>query len=190
MQSRLLKGHKLVLGSSSPRRQDLLERMGFDFELRPSDVAEVYPEELLGSEISDFLAKLKADSLKNTLAEDEILITSDTVVWHKGQSLAKAADRQEAFNMLKTLNNSKHEVITSVCFTTTKMQRLENSITRVTISNLSDDEIWHYINECEPFDKAGGYGIQEWIGLIGIGGIDGSYTNRSRISHRTGILYP
>ncbi|MGB5237704.1 MAG: Maf family protein, partial [Flavobacteriaceae bacterium] len=133
--------------------------------------------ELVGSEISDFLAKLKADSLKDKLAEDEILITSDTVVWHMGQSLAKAADGQEAFDMLKTLNDDKHKVITSVCFTTTKTQRLENSITEVTISSLSDDEIWHYIEEFKPFDKAGAYGIQQWIGLIGIAGIEGSYTN-------------
>ena len=172
-----LNGHKIVLGSSSPRRKNFLKAMGIPFELRPSDVEEIYPEELRAGQISDFLAKLKADSLKDTLNENEILITSDTVVWHKGISLAKAANGEEAFTMLKTLNNDKHEVITSVCFTTTTDQRIENSVTEVTISDLSDDEIWHYINTCEPFDKAGAYGIQEWYGLIGVKEIKGSYNN-------------
>ena len=172
-----LNGYKIVLGSSSPRRQNFLRAMGIPFELRPSNVEEVYPDELKGGEISDFLAKLKADSLKETLAENEILITSDTVVWHRGQSLAKAADEQEAFAMLKTLNNDNHEVITSVCFTTTNTQRIENSITEVTFSDLSDDEIWYYVNEFKPFDKAGAYGIQEWFGLVGIKEIKGSYNN-------------
>ena len=173
----LLNGHKIVLGSSSPRRKNFLKAMGIPFDVRPSDVEEVYPEELKGAEISDFLAKLKADSLRATLAEKEILITSDTVVWYKDQSLAKAANGEEAFAMLKTLNDDKHEVITSVCFTTTKSQRVENSITEVTFSRLSDDEIWHYINEFQPYDKAGAYGIQEWFGLVGIKEIKGSYNN-------------
>ena len=172
-----LNGYKIILGSSSPRRQNFLRAMGIPFELRPSDVEEVYPDELKGGEISDFLAKLKADSLKDNLTENEILITSDTVVWHRGQSLAKAADEHEAFDMLKTLNNDKHEVITSVCFTTTDTQRLENSVTEVTFSNLSDEEIRYYINEHRPFDKAGAYGIQEWCGLVGIKEIKGSYNN-------------
>ena len=172
-----LNGYKIVLGSSSPRRKNFMKAMGVPFDVRPSDVEEIYPDELKGAEISDFLAKLKADSLRDTLAEDEILITSDTVVWYKGQSLAKAANGEEAFAMLKTLNNDKHEVITSVCFTTSKSQRVENSITEVTFSKLTDDEIWHYINECQPFDKAGAYGIQEWFGLVGIKEIKGSYNN-------------
>ena len=172
-----LNGYKIVLGSSSPRRQNFLSAMGIPFELRPSDVEEIYPDELKGGEISDYLAKLKADSLKETLSENEILITSDTVVWHKGLSLAKAATSEEAFAMLKTLNNDKHEVITSVCFTTTKAQRVENSVTEVTFSNLSDDEIRYYVSEFKPFDKAGAYGIQEWYGLVGIEEIKGSYNN-------------
>ena len=172
-----LNGYKIVLGSSSPRRKNFMKAMGVPFDIRPSDVEEIYPDELKGAEISDFLAKLKADSLRDTLAEDEILITSDTVVWYKGQSLAKAANGEEAFEMLKTLNNDKHEVITSVCFTTTQSQRVENSITEVTFSKLSDDEIRHYIKEFQPFDKAGAYGIQEWFGLVGIKEIKGSYNN-------------
>ena len=172
-----LNGHKIILGSSSPRRQNFLKSMGLPFEIRPSHVEEVYPEELQGVEISDYLAKLKADSLKSTLSPREILITSDTVVWHKGVSHAKPSNEQEAFEMLKTLNNDTHEVITSVCFSTTRTQRIENCTTEVTLADMSDEEIRHYISECKPFDKAGGYAIQEWIGLVGISGIKGSYNN-------------
>ena len=169
-----LNGHKIILGSSSPRRQNFLRSMGLPFEVRPSHVEEFYPEILKAGEISDYLAKLKADSLKDTLSPDEILITSDTVVWHEGISHAKPADEQEAFEMLKTLNNDTHEVITSVCFTTKTMQRIENCTTHVTLADMTDEEIRHYISECQPFDKAGGYAIQEWIGLTGITEIKGS----------------
>ena len=172
-----LNGYKIVLGSSSPRRQNFLRSMGLPFEIRPSNVEEIYPEELQGVEISDFLARLKADSLKHTLQNGEILITSDTVVWHRAISHAKPADEKEAFEMLKTLNNDTHEVITSVCFTTKTEQRIENSTTEVTLTNLTDEEIRYYIKECKPFDKAGGYAIQEWIGLVGIKEVRGSYNN-------------
>ncbi len=172
-----LNGYKIILGSSSPRRQNFLKSMGLPFEIRPSDVEEVYPEGLRAVEISDYLAKLKADSLRSALNPNEILITSDTVVWHKGISHAKPADEREAFEMLKTLNNDTHEVITSVCFSTTKTQRMESCITEVTLTDMTDEEIRHYISEFKPFDKAGGYAIQEWIGLVGICEIKGSYNN-------------
>ena len=172
-----LNGYKIVLGSSSPRRQNFLKSMGIPFEVRPSHVEEEYPDNLQAVEISDYLAKLKADSLRETLSPNEILITSDTVVWHKGISHAKPANEQEAFEMLKTLNNDIHEVITSVCFTTTVEQRIENCTTVVRLADLTDEEIRHYIDECKPYDKAGGYAIQEWIGLVGISEINGSYNN-------------
>lgn len=172
-----LNGYKVVLGSSSPRRHHFLKAMGIPFEARPSLVEEEYPEHLQGAEISDFLAKLKADSLRGSLCPDEILITSDTVVWHKGVSLAKASNAEEAFQMLKTLNGDVHQVITSVCFTTTETQRIVNSNTEVTFASMTDAEINHYIEKFEPYDKAGAYGIQEWIGLIGIREIKGSYNN-------------
>lgn len=172
-----LNGYRIVLGSSSPRRQNFLKSMGLPFEIRPSHVEEVYPHELKAVGISDYLAKLKADSLRDSLSPDEILITSDTVVWHRGVSHAKPADEEEAFEMLKTLNNDTHEVITSVCFTTTEEQRIENCTTEVRLVDLSDDEIRYYINACKPYDKAGGYAIQEWIGLVGISEIKGSYNN-------------
>ena len=172
-----LNGYKIVLGSSSPRRHNFLKAMGIPFEARPSMVEELYPANLRGAEISDYLAKLKADSLKDSLSPNEILITSDTVVWYKGESLAKAADETEAFEMLKTMNGDTHEVITSVCFTTTETQRVENSITQVTFATMTDEEIRYYIQNFAPFDKAGAYGIQEWIGLVGIREIKGSYNN-------------
>ncbi|MEN8788225.1 MAG: Maf-like protein [Flavobacteriaceae bacterium] len=177
MQHWLLKKHRLVLGSSSPRRQELLKKMGLDFILRPSQVDEIYPTHLQAFEISDYLAQLKANALKDTLQPDEILLTSDTVVWHRGKSLEKAENAQQAVEMLRKLAGDKHEVITSVCFTTTEHQITKHHSTIVTFGSLSDEEIDFYVDQFEPFDKAGAYGIQEWIGLVGITRIDGSYTN-------------
>ncbi|SHJ70155.1 Maf family nucleotide pyrophosphatase [Pseudozobellia thermophila] len=172
-----LRPYTLILGSGSPRRQQFLKEMGLDFEIRVKSVEETYPEHLQGGAISDYLAVLKASAHKNTLAENEILITSDTVVWHKGKSLAKAAEASEARSMLMTLSNDWHEVITSVCFTTLQVQNTVRQTTQVKFKALSEAEIDYYIENFRPFDKAGAYGIQEWIGLIGIEEIRGSYTN-------------
>ena len=172
-----LKDHKIILASGSPRRKQFFEDMGLDFEIRLKQIEEVYPSSLKGSDISDYLAKLKASAFDGSLGQNEILITSDTVVWHKGKSLAKPSGTKEAYEMLRTLSGDTHEVITSVCFTTIKRQKIINSITEVTFDKLSDKEIEYYIEKYKPFDKAGGYGIQEWIGLIGITNIKGSYTN-------------
>jgi len=148
-----------------------------NFEVRLKSVEEVCPSELQGSEISDYLAELKAAAFEGSLLPNEILITSDTVVWHKNTSLAKASDEQEAFQMLRTLSGDWHDVITSVSFTTSKEQKTVHHTTKVKFKELSDNEIRFYINTCKPFDKAGAYGIQEWIGLIAIEEIQGSYTN-------------
>lgn len=172
-----LNGYKLILGSGSPRRKMFLEEMGLNFEVRPKSVDEVYPDHLQGKEISDYLAELKATSFKSELKPKEIVITSDTVVWHKGASLAKASNAQEAFDMLRTLSGDWHEVITSVCFTSLDTQKTVNCTTHVKFMDFTDDELNHYIQKCAPFDKAGAYGIQEWIGMIGISEIKGSYTN-------------
>lgn len=172
-----LKEHRLILASASPRRQQFFKEMGLDFEVRIKSVEEIYPTALTGSEISDYLAALKASAFEGSLANNEILITSDTVVWYENESLAKAANAKEAFKMLRKLSDDWHEVITSVCFTTTKKQITVNNITKVKFKNLTDDEIDYYITNYEPYDKAGAYGIQEWIGLIGIEEIEGSYTN-------------
>ena len=172
-----LKDKKIILGSGSPRRKMFLEELGLDFEVRPKSVEEVYPTELQGQEISEYLAQLKASPFLEELEPDEIVITSDTVVWHNNTSLAKAADHAEAFEMLRTLSGDWHEVITSVCFTTKNEQQTVSGITKVKLKEFSDDEINYYIETCQPFDKAGAYGIQEWIGMIGITEIQGSYTN-------------
>ena len=172
-----LRGHTLILASGSPRRQRFLREMGLPFEIRIKAVDEVYPEGLRGGQISDYLAELKAQAFHGTLKDHEIVVTSDTVVWHKGTSLAKASDETEAYRMLKRLSGDRHEVITSVTFTSNKGQKTVNQSTEVRFRPLTDREIHHYIEHYRPFDKAGAYGIQEWIGLIGIESIKGSYTN-------------
>lgn len=172
-----LKNHKIILASGSPRRQQFFREMGLDFEIRLKAVEEIYPKKLLGSGISDYLSQLKASAFDGTLAANEILITADTVVWHKNRSLAKARDAEEAFGMLTTLSDDWHDVITSVCFTASDHQKIINQTTRVKFKPLTESEIGFYIENYKPFDKAGAYGIQEWIGLIGIERIEGSYPN-------------
>jgi len=172
-----LKGYRLVLGSGSPRRKMFLEEMGLEFEVRPKSVKEIYPAQLKGPEISEFLSKLKASPFREELQPNEIVLTSDTVVWHRNTSLAKASNKQEAFEMLRTLSGNWHKVITSVTFTTTNFQKTVSAATEVKFKDFTDEEINYYIDLCLPFDKAGAYGIQEWIGMIGISEIKGPYTN-------------
>lgn len=172
-----LKDYTLILASASPRRHQFFKEMELEFDVRLKSVEEIYPSELKAAEISDYLAKLKAEVFKKDLVENDILITSDTVVWHNNESLAKAEDDIEAEIMLKKLSGDWHQVITSVCFTTIERQIVLNSITEVKFKNLTPEEIRFYIEKFTPFDKAGAYGIQEWIGLIGIEEIKGSYTN-------------
>lgn len=167
----------IILASGSPRRQQFFKEMGLSFEVRLKSVDEVYPLNLKGAEISDYLAKLKAEVFKKELNSKDILITSDTVVWYKNESLAKAANAIEAEDMLRKLSGNWHQVITSVCFTTINQQTVLNSITDVKFKDLTNEEIKYYIKNFKPYDKAGAYGIQEWIGLIGIEEIKGSYTN-------------
>ncbi|MEM9076483.1 MAG: Maf family nucleotide pyrophosphatase [Bacteroidota bacterium] len=175
--SQKLKGYNLILGSGSPRRKMFLEELGLEFEIRKKEVDEVYPENLKGEEISKYLAKLKASPFKTELTPNDILLTSDTVVWHKDKSLAKAANAKEAIQMLRTLSGDWHEVITSVCFTTTSLQKTISGTTMVKFMDFTDAEIEFYTEICKPYDKAGAYGIQEWLGLVGISEIKGSYTN-------------
>tara|TARA_R110000765_G_scaffold63378_4_gene123151 strand:+ start:3829 stop:4416 length:588 start_codon:yes stop_codon:yes gene_type:complete len=172
-----LKDYHLILASGSPRRHQFFKDMELNFEVRIKSVDEIYPTDLKGAEISDYLAKLKAEIFKLELKPKDILITSDTVVWYNNESLAKAIDSEEAESMLKKMSGEWHQVITSVCFTTNERQIIQHSITEVKFKELSIEEIRHYIKEYQPFDKAGAYGIQEWLGLIGIEQIKGSYTN-------------
>ena len=172
-----LRGHKLILASGSPRRKQFLTDMGLPFEINKKEVEEIYTEHLQGKEISEYLAKLKAEPFQDSLNIGDIVLTSDTVVWNEGESLAKAQTEEEAVVMLQKLSGKWHEVITSVCLTSRKTQRVVSETTKVKVANLSLAEILFYIASCQPFDKAGAYGIQEWLGLIGISEIQGSYTN-------------
>ncbi|WP_053992879.1 Maf-like protein [Mangrovimonas sp. TPBH4] len=172
-----LKSYHIVLASGSPRRQQFFKDLGLDFEIILKPVKEEYPTRLRHFEISDYLAQLKAIPFKEDLKEHTILITSDTIVWHDNKALGKPKHEQEAFEMLRSMSGKTHEVITSVCFTTTSIQKTVNAITKVSFKELTDDEIHYYIKTCKPFDKAGAYGIQEWIGQIGITKIEGSYFN-------------
>lgn len=172
-----LKNYRILLASGSPRRQQFFKDLKLNVEIRVKEVEEIYSERLKHSEISDYLARIKALPFKGTLKENEILITSDTIVWLDGKALGKPLTEQEAFNMLKSLSGKTHEVITSVCFTTPFAEKTLNNITKVQFKELTDEEIHYYIKNYKPFDKAGAYGIQEWIGLIGILKIEGSYFN-------------
>ena len=147
-----------------------------DFEVRLKDVEEIYPTHLQGAEITDFLAILKAEALDN-LTDNEIVITSDTIVWHENKALGKPKDYNDAFAILKSLSGKTHKVITSVCMKNAGNSDVFNETTKVTFNTLSDEEIKYYLDNYKPFDKAGAYGIQEWIGLVAIAKIEGSYAN-------------
>jgi len=172
-----LKGCKIILASGSPRRQQFFKDLDIDFEIRLKDIEEIYPDDLQGVEITNYLAQLKSNAFEGEIAANEILITSDTIVWLNSKAIGKPKDYHDAFAILKSLSNKTHEVITSVCFKTIKKTETIFDVTRVTFNHLSDDAIHYYLDNYKPFDKAGAYGIQEWIGLIGINRIDGSYTN-------------
>lgn len=169
--------YKIILASGSPRRQQFFKDLDLDFEIRLKEIEEIYPSELKAEAITNFLAKLKADAFKDEINENELLITSDTIVWHNGKALGKPKDYEDAVAMLQTMAGATHEVITSVCFTTKNKSETIHEITKVTFTHLSEDAIRYYLDKYQPFDKAGAYGIQDWIGLTGITKIEGSYTN-------------
>ena len=171
-----LNNYNVILASGSPRRQQFFRDLDIDFSIQLKEIEEIYPENLKGVAITDYLSNLKSDAF-STLNDKDLLITSDTIVWLEGKALGKPKDAKDAFTMLKAMSGKKHEVITSVCLKTTSFQKIINDITSVTFKELSDDEIHYYINNYKPFDKAGAYGIQEWIGFIGIDKIEGSYFN-------------
>lgn len=172
-----IKQYQIILASGSPRRQQFFKDLGFEFEIRLKEVREEYPDRLTHFEISDYLAQLKALPFDGTLKSNDILITSDTIVWHNNKALGKPKDHEEAFKMLESMSDKSHDVITSACFTTTSLQKTINATTKVNFKKLTSEEINYYIETYKPFDKAGAYGIQEWIGQIGITKIEGSYTN-------------
>jgi septum formation protein len=172
-----LKNRHIILASGSPRRQEFFNGLDIDFEVRLKPLKEDYPKRLKHFEISNYLAQLKSLPFEKELQPADILITSDTIVWHNATALGKPRSREDAFEMLKSMSNATHEVITSVCFKTTCSEKTVHSVTKVTFKKFSDNEIWYYINNFNPMDKAGAYGIQEWIGQIGVTHLEGSYFN-------------
>ena len=169
---------KIILASNSPRRRELLAGLGIDFEVRVMpDIAENYPDDLPVKDIAQYIAAEKAAAYRATMAEDELVITADTIVVVDDEVLGKPVDEADARRMLHAISGRTHQVITGVCLTTKDCQRQLSVSTDVTFKELTDDEIGYYIEHYRPFDKAGAYGIQEWIGYIGVTRLDGSYFN-------------
>jgi septum formation protein len=177
MLNKILHHKNIILASGSPRRQQFFKEMNLNFSILLKDVEEIYPNHLKAEEITNYLAELKANSFENELKENDILVTSDTIVWLNGKALGKPKDDEDAFKMLQQLANQTHEVITSVCLKSVSKVDIFHCTTKVTFVALSDENIRYYLDHYKPFDKAGSYGIQDWIGLIGISKIEGSYTN-------------
>lgn len=175
----LLKDHtfRIVLGSKSPRRQELLNQLGLDFEIRSSEVNETYPKDLKTNEVALYLSNLKGNSFRENIKEDELIITADTVVILGDEILEKPADRQEAIAMLRKLSGKSHRVMTGVTFTTASNQHCFSETTKVTFKELAEVEIAYYVDHYKPYDKAGAYGIQEWIGLVAVESIEGCFFN-------------
>ena len=172
-----LKKFTIILGSASPRRKELLSDIGLEFSIQTTDKEEGYPTNLKEHEIAEFLAKQKAKFLSENLSKTDLLITADTIVSFKGELLNKPKNKEEAFNTLSKLSGNTHKVITGVCIKNHQKEIAFSAITLVTFKQLTKKEINFYINNFNPFDKAGAYGIQDWIGKIGIKSIEGSYSN-------------
>lgn len=169
--------YKIILASASPRRQQLMRDAGFEFEIRLKETEEIYPETLVSTEVPVYLSRLKAAAFADEIQEGELLITADTVVCLGAKILGKPKNREHAIEILHQLSGQKHTVVTGVCLTTRHKQQTFSSFTDVYFKELTEDEIVYYIDRYKPFDKAGAYGIQEWIGYIGIKWIDGSFYN-------------
>ena len=169
--------YKLILGSNSPRRQELLKSLGFEFSVKPINADETFPVNLKAQEISLYLAEKKANAYQDKLNVNELLITSDTIVWCEGKVLNKPADFNEGKEMLNTLSGKMHQVFTAVCLKSADKQTLFFDESKVYFKNLKSEEIEYYLTNFNPYDKAGGYGVQDWIGYIGIEKIEGSFYN-------------
>ena len=171
----VLNGKKLILGSSSPRRQELLKGLDIPFETRVYEIEEKYPPDLSNQQIPEFLARLKATAFKNKLDENEVVITSDTIVVLNNKLLLKPKNKTQALKMLQQLSDGMHQVFTAVCVTSNNKQVCFTENSKVYFKKLDKEEIDYYIEKYHPYDKAGGYGIQDWIGYIAIMKIEGSY---------------
>lgn len=172
------KQYKLILSSNSPRRKELLSGLGIPFQVRIiDDIDESYPADLNSLEVASYISKKKSEAYKTTLQDDEIVITADTVVLCEDEILGKPKDEEEAYKMLETLSGKVHQVITGVTIALKDKEKTFSVVTDVTFKALSSQEINYYIKTYKPFDKAGAYGIQEWIGYIGVTSLQGSYFN-------------
>ena len=173
-----LKNYKIVLASNSPRRKELLQRLGVPFKVRTLfGIDEHYPETLRGEDIVRYISRVKAQAYRSSMAPDELLITADTIVCLGGQVMGKPKDAEAARDMLRQLSGQTHQVITGVTIVTQKRTEDFAVTPQVTFAELSDEEIAYYVDNYIPFDKAGAYGIQEWIGMVAVEGIKGSYFN-------------
>jgi septum formation protein len=170
-------GRKIILASASPRRQQLLKELGIDFTVEVKPIDETAPQELKAQQIPLYLSQLKAAQFKNTVDENTVVITADTIVWINEKEIGKPKDYADAVNMLKTLSGNMHEVFTGVTLTSKNKSHSFFVTTKVFFKPLSEQEITYYLDNYKPFDKAGSYGIQEWLGYIGIEKIEGSYFN-------------
>lgn len=174
----MLENCHVILASNSPRRRELLSGLGLTYEVRTMPgIDESYPDTLQGEQIPIYISSKKAEAYLHTLKADDLLITADTIVWLEGRVLGKPADESEARQMLRALSGRTHQVITGVTLATTAFQKSFASVSQVTFANLTDEEIDYYVTRYRPLDKAGSYGVQEWIGFIGVEHIEGSYFN-------------
>ena len=171
-----LSKYNLILASGSPRRQHLFEELNIPFTIEVKEINELYPEDLKAAEITDYLAELKSKSFTN-LQQNDLLITSDTIVWFEGMAIGKPKDNDDAFHMLKRMSGKKHCVYTSISIKSMSFKKVFNDKTIVEFEEFTDEEINYYLDNFNPYDKAGSYGIQDWIGLIGVKRIEGSYFN-------------
>lgn len=173
-----LKKYQIILASNSPRRKELMSGLGVDYVVKTlPDVDESYPDSLQGGDIPEFIACKKAGAYRSILQPGELLITADTIVWLDGKVLGKPQGREGAVKMLRALSGKKHQVFTGVCLTTTEWQKSFTAASDVLFDELSDEEIAYYVDRYQPMDKAGAYGVQEWIGYIGVHSISGSFYN-------------
>ncbi len=176
MLSTKLNKYSIILASGSPRRQKFLRDLEIDFTIKLREIEEIYPANLKGVEITDYLAELKSSSYDD-LKKNEILITSDTIVWLENKAIGKPKDRNDAIKILMQLSGKKHEVMTSICLKTIDSIKIVNDITQVYFKVLTQEEVEYYVDNFKPYDKAGAYGIQDWIGYIGVEKIEGSFFN-------------
>ena len=172
-----LKSFNVLLASNSKRRHELLNQLGVEFKVINQDIDESFSNELKSNMITDYLAKKKSSLLVENLKKNDLLITSDTIVWHKNSALGKPKNRIEAFKMIKSLENSSHEVITSICISTVNFQVIVNEKTLVFFDSIDENDLLYYTKTSDVLDRAGSYGIQDYIGHIGIKKIEGSYSN-------------